>query len=63
MPFSDRPWFLLGLLIVISLFATVSALTIQIALGRNFTTVLIGPVIAVIAVLAFYRLQGAGSQK
>jgi len=43
--------------------ATVYALTTQIALGRDFATVMIGPVIAGIAVLAFYILQGGASQK
>jgi len=63
MTFSDRPWFIIGVLIAIALFATVSALTIQIAFDRNLASVLTGPAIAVIAVIAFYRLQGRAPHK
>ena len=59
MTFFDHPfWFIIGVLIAIALFATVSALTIQNAFGQNLASVLVGPAIAVIAVLIFYRLQG-----
>ena len=63
MHFFDRPWFTLGVLIAIALFATISALTLQIAFGRNIASMLVGPAIAVFGVIIFYRSQGRASHK
>jgi hypothetical protein len=63
MHFFDRPWFTLGVLIAIALFATISALTLQIAFGRNVASMLVGPAIAVFGVIIFYHSQGRASHK
>lgn len=63
MTFSNRPCFIIAVLIAIALFATVSALTIQITSDRNLASVLVGPAIAVSAMIIFYRLQGRALHK
>jgi hypothetical protein len=63
MPFSEHPWFLIGVLVAIALFATVCALSTQVIFGRNFASVLMGPAIAVIAVIVFWRLHRPASPK
>jgi hypothetical protein len=44
-------WFSLGVLLAISLFATVTALTVQRFLGTSVTSILVGPVIATALVI------------
>jgi len=63
MDFLDHPWFTLGVLLGIALFATVSALTVQIFFGRHIGSVLVGPVIAISGVLAFCYLQRNAGHK
>lgn len=44
---------MVGVLVAISLFATVSALAIQLVVGKSVVSIAIGPVIAAAAVLIF----------
>jgi hypothetical protein len=59
----EYPWFTLGVLIAIALFATDSALTGQIVFGRNLATVLVGPTIAMTGVIAFLWVKGRGRRQ
>jgi hypothetical protein len=58
MHYFDHRWFTFGILIAIALFATVSALANRILFARHFATVLVGPVIAAVAVIAFMTVAG-----
>jgi hypothetical protein len=42
----DHPWFSLGLVLAIGVFATVAALTVQGFVGMSATSILVGPFIA-----------------
>ena len=51
----DQPWFTLGVLVAISLFATVTALAIQYFAGKSLASILIGPFVAAVAVFVFSK--------
>ena len=53
MPSPGPNWFMLGVLVAICLFATVSALAIQSLVGKSAASIAIGPIIVVAAVLIF----------
>jgi hypothetical protein len=55
MRFFQRPWFTLAVLVAISLLATVCALMIETAFGKTLSTLLVGPAIAVLGVITFWR--------
>jgi hypothetical protein len=48
-----------GIVVVISLFATVVALTIQRFVGTSATSVLIGPILAAVLAITYSRCQSA----
>jgi hypothetical protein len=58
----DYPWFTFGVLIAIALLATVSALTSQTIFGKTLATVLVGPALATVGVIHFFRVEGRASR-
>jgi hypothetical protein len=58
MHFFQRPWFTLGVLVAIALFATVCALIVETAFGKTLATLLVGPAIAVLGVITFSFWRG-----
>jgi hypothetical protein len=63
MPFIESPLVLAGVVVYIALSAVAWALPTQIIVGRILTSSLVGPAIAFIVVIFFWRLQKAGSPK
>jgi hypothetical protein len=58
MHFFQNPWFTLGVLVAIALFATVCALIVETAFGQTLITLLVGPALAVFGVITFYFWDG-----
>jgi hypothetical protein len=52
-------WPSLGVVVVISLFATVVALTVQRFVGTSATSILIGPLLAAALAIIYSRCQSA----
>jgi len=55
----DNLWFSLGVVMVISLLATITALTVQGFVGMSLTSILIGPFIAAALVIIYSRCRSA----
>jgi hypothetical protein len=55
----DHPWFSLGVVLVISLLATITALTVQRFVGMSATSILIGPLLAVALVIIYSKCRPA----
>jgi hypothetical protein len=51
----DHLWFSLGVVLVISLFATITALIVQRFVGTSATSILVGPFIAVALVIIYSK--------
>jgi hypothetical protein len=51
----DHLWFSLGVVLVISLFATITALTVQRFVGTSATSILVGPFIAAALVIIYSK--------
>jgi len=55
----DHLWFSLGAVLVISLFATITALTVQRFVGMSLTSILLGPFIAAALVVIYSGCRSA----
>ena len=51
----DHLWFSLGVVLVISFFATITALTVQRFTGTSATSILVGPFIAAALVIIYSK--------
>ena len=51
----DHLWFSLGVVLVISLIATITALTVQRFVGMSATSILVGPFIAAALVIIYSK--------
>ena len=55
----DRLWFSLGVVLVISLIATITALTVQRFVGTSAASILVGPFIAAALVIMYSKCRPA----
>ncbi len=57
MPRSEY-FFRLGMIVAISLLATVSGLAVERSFGTNHSTLMVGPLVAILAVLVWWQASG-----